>query len=267
MAHVQKRQRTKRDGTSGTVLWCLRYINPETGKERTETFRLKRDAERRLTEVEASEFTASTSTSGGGHRPAPGQSDGWTGAPQADDAGSLSEHPRCPHQPALGRGRAGPVRHADVQKWVADLSAERSAATVHKVYTVLSQVLGSGVKDGRLVRNVAEGIALPRVQHKERRFLTHEQVAELADACAAVPVNKYSSTSAADRAAYRLVVLFLAYTGLRWGELAGLRRWPRPDAAPCVHCRDVCRRGWPCRGGRSQEPRAPRGSSASIPRR
>ena len=57
MAHVQKRQRTKRDGTPGAVLWCLRYVNPETGKERTETFRLKRDAERRLTEVDASRLT------------------------------------------------------------------------------------------------------------------------------------------------------------------------------------------------------------------
>ena len=32
MAHAQKRQRTRRDGTPGAVVWCLRYINPETGK-------------------------------------------------------------------------------------------------------------------------------------------------------------------------------------------------------------------------------------------
>jgi hypothetical protein len=74
------------------------------------------------------------------------------------------------------------VRHSDVQKWVAQLSSQRSAATVRKIHRVLSQVLGSAVKDGRLVRNVAEGIALPRVCSKERRYLTHEQVAELADA-------------------------------------------------------------------------------------
>lgn len=46
---------------------------------------------------------------------------------------------------------------------------------------------------------------------------------DLADACAAVPVHKFSSTTSQDRATYRLIVLFLAYTGLRWGELAGLR--------------------------------------------
>ena len=36
-------------------------------------------------------------------------------------------------------------------------------------------------------------------------------------------MSKYASTTEADRGAYRLLVLFLAYTGLRWGELAGLR--------------------------------------------
>ena len=125
--------------------------------------------------------------------------------------------------PRWGEVELARVRHSDVQKWVADLSSERSPATVRKIHRVLSQVLGSAVKDGRLVRNVAEGIALPRVRSKERHYLTHEQVSDLADACAAVPVSKYASTTEADRGAYRLLVLFLAYTGLRWGELAGLR--------------------------------------------
>jgi integrase len=49
-------------------------------------------------------------------------------------------------------------------------------------------------------------VNLPRVVEGERRYLTHEQVATLADLCGP----------------YRLVVLFLAYTGLRWGEMAAL---------------------------------------------
>jgi integrase len=125
--------------------------------------------------------------------------------------------------PRWGEAELAKVRHSDVQKGVADLSSERSPATVRKIHRVLSQVLGSAVKDSRLVRNVAEGFALPRVRSKERRYLTHEQVSDLADACAAVPVSKYASTTEADRGAYGLLVLFLAYTGLPWGELAGLR--------------------------------------------
>ncbi len=226
MAHVQKRQRTNKDGTPGAVLWCLRYINPETGKERTETFRLKRDADRRLTEVEASRLTGSYVDPKAGRLTVGTWAEHWL-----DVQVQLKPTTRARYRsildvhvvPRWGAIELAKVRHADVQKWVAELSSERSAATVRKVYRVLSQVLGSAVKDGRLVRNVAEGVALPRVQSKERRYLTHEQVAELADACAAIPVSKYASTTEADRAAYRLLVLFLAYTGLRWGELAGLR--------------------------------------------
>lgn len=226
MAHVQKRQRMNKDGTPGAVLWCLRYVNPETGRERTETFRLKRDAERRLTEIEASKLTGSYVDPRAGKVTVGVWAERWLdvqvqlkATTQARYRSILDVHVI----PRWGEAELAKVRHSDVQKWVADLSSVRSPATVRKIHRVLSQVLGSAVKDGRLVRNVAEGIALPRVRSKERRYLTHEQVSDLADACADVPVSKYASTTEADRGAYRLLVLFLAYTGLRWGELAGLR--------------------------------------------
>jgi integrase len=63
------------------------------------------------------------------------------------------------------------------------------------------------VKDGRLGTNPAAGVSLPRVGESEKLFLTYRQVEDLADRCGE----------------YRLVVLFLAYTGLRWGEMAALR--------------------------------------------
>jgi integrase len=59
-----------------------------------------------------------------------------------------------------------------------------------------------------LAVNPAAGVSLPRVRQAEKRYLTHEQVAELAEAVGPT---------------YRLVVQFLAYTGLRWGEMAALR--------------------------------------------
>jgi len=68
--------------------------------------------------------------------------------------------------------------------------------------------LAYAVKDGRLAVNAAAGVSLPRVHTAEKRYLTHQQVAELAAACGPD---------------YRLMVLFLAYTGLRWGEMAALR--------------------------------------------
>ena len=67
---------------------------------------------------------------------------------------------------------------------------------------------GPAVRDGRLPRNAAAGVSLPRVHASEKRFLSHAQVRTLADA-AGDPFD--------------VVVLVLAFTGLRWGELAALR--------------------------------------------
>jgi integrase len=97
------------------------------------------------------------------------------------------------------------VTHAEVQRWLTRL--DLAPASVRKVHRVLSMLLAYAVKDGRLAVNPAAGVSLPRVREAEKRFLSHRQVHELADACGDD---------------YRLVVLFLAYTGLRWGEMAAL---------------------------------------------
>jgi integrase len=98
------------------------------------------------------------------------------------------------------------ITHGEVQRWLSLLQV--APATVRKVHRVLSMILAYAIKDGRLAVNPAAGVSLPRVRQAEKRYLTHEQVAELADAVG--PTD-------------RLVVLFLAYTGLRWGEMAALR--------------------------------------------
>ena len=102
--------------------------------------------------------------------------------------------------------RLGDVTHAQVQRWLTGLHLP--PASVRKVHRVLSMVLAYAVSDGRLAVNPAAGVSLPRVQGADKRFLNHRQVHELADACGKE---------------YRLLVLFLAYTGLRWGEMAALR--------------------------------------------
>lgn len=117
------------------------------------------------------------------------------------------------------------VTHADVQAWVAQLTTTRSPATVCKIHRVFSLILKSAVKDGRLARNPATEINLPRPATSEHRYLTHEQVDALAAACVAPPTDrsKHGPRPEAWNADYRLVVLFLAYTGCRWGEMAALR--------------------------------------------
>jgi hypothetical protein len=108
-------------------------------------------------------------------------------------AGIVREH----ITPRWSPVRLADVSHADVQTWLTELSARRSPATVRKVHRVLSRILALAVKDGRLARNPAGGVNLSRVVEGERRYLTHEHTVTLAELCGP----------------YRLVVLFLAYTG------------------------------------------------------
>lgn len=109
-------------------------------------------------------------------------------------------------QPRWGSRAVGSVKHSEVQDWVAELSRERAATTVLRAHGVLAALLDVAVKDRRVSRNVARGVALPRKVSKSKPYLTHEQV----DALAAVST-------------YPVLVFFLAYTGLRWGEATGLR--------------------------------------------
>jgi integrase len=100
------------------------------------------------------------------------------------------------------------VTHADVAEWVSRLSASGLApSTVRQAHRVFSLLLELAVRDGRLPRNPAVGVRLSRVQRAEPVFLSHEDVDALVAAC-----GKHG-----------LLVRVLAYTGLRWGEVAGLR--------------------------------------------
>jgi integrase len=100
------------------------------------------------------------------------------------------------------------VKTAAVRAWVAKMVGDEvGAPTIENAFGLLRQVLGAAVEDARIPRNPCDGVKLPKRQHADRGYLTHAQVAALAGA-----VERQ-----------REVVLFLAYTGLRWGEMAALR--------------------------------------------
>jgi integrase len=81
------------------------------------------------------------------------------------------------------------------------------AASVKRAHHVLSQILADAVRDNLIPRNPAAGLTLPRTKRKTPVFLNHQQVASLAQ----------------EAGEYEVLVLLLAYTGLRWGESIGLR--------------------------------------------
>jgi integrase len=111
-------------------------------------------------------------------------------------------------EPRWGAVAVVDVKTSAIKAWVAKMAADEvGAATIENAFGLLRQVLGAAVEDGRIPRNPCEGVRLPKRKHADRGYLSHAQVATLAAA-----VERHAE-----------VVQFLAYTGLRWGEMAALR--------------------------------------------
>ncbi len=221
MASIERRPRR-----GGRMAWRAHYRTP-SGEQRNKTFNRKVDAERFLASVENARVTG-TFVDPVLARLTVGE---WTTRwlegqthikPSTFEryAGIIRKH----IDPAWATVTLSNVSHGDVQAWVARLTATQSPSSVRKIHRVLSLILDMAVKDGRLARNVAEKVNLPRPIKHERRYLTHSQVEYLAHACGyPADPSKHSSYDTRTNEMYRLVVLFLAYTGVRFGEMAALK--------------------------------------------
>jgi integrase len=193
---------------NGKVRWYARHYDP-SGKRNTMVFDTKGEADRWLTTVGMSKMTGSYVDPNRSKATVGQLADEWLEA-KLDLAPKTRERYegiiRAHIQPRWRSVPLSAVTHAEVQRWLARL--DLAPASVRKTHRVLSMVLAYAVRDGRLATNPAAGVSLPRVRQAERRFLTHEQLEALADACPA---------------SYGLLVRFLGFTGLRFGEAAALR--------------------------------------------
>lgn len=127
-------------------------------------------------------------------------------------------------EPRWGRVKVADIRHSAVQQWIADMGRDERGTdgevvkrgagpvTVIRAFGILRSVLDEAVKDRRLIANPCAGVKLPRKGKRERGYLTDDQVWQLAREAGA-------GRAGSDKG---VVVLVLAYCGLRWGELAGL---------------------------------------------
>ncbi|OLP00073.1 hypothetical protein BVU76_22455 [Mycolicibacterium porcinum] len=112
-------------------------------------------------------------------------------------------------EPRWGTVRLADLRHSSIASWLAQMTKNGSGpVTVIRAHSVLAGLLDDAVRDRRLLTNPARnGMKLPRKTKREHPYLSDPQVWALAN------------EAAPDKAA---IILTLAYTGLRWGELAGL---------------------------------------------
>ena len=190
--------------------WRARYRDA-AGKEHARHFDRKVDAQRFLDNVTASVVRGDYVDPARSRLTVGEWAEPWIAGRAHLKPKSLSSYRSLLRTRVLPRWADVPLKalgHADAVAWVADMRASGlSASRTRQAYHLLTSMLDDAVKDNRLPRNPIAGVDLPRLPATERRYLTHGQVDDLAEATGR----------------YRLLVLVLAYSGMRWGEVVALR--------------------------------------------
>lgn len=191
--------------------WQARFRGPD-GRERTASFRLKKDAERWIREQRA------TLDRGVWVDPVLGRvtvaewADRWLATTvhlKPKTAEGYESLLRVHVMPVFGDLELASVDRVAVRRWVAELeSSGLSPSRIRQARQVFGAVLGAAVDAGYLGRNPAKGVKVPRDRRREMLFLNAGQVEDLAAA-------------AGD---WSTLIYLLAYGGPRWGEAVALRR-------------------------------------------
>lgn len=112
--------------------------------------------------------------------------------------------------PYLGEKEIGEIRDPHIRRWYKQLGDNSvGAATIARAYQLLKAIFNTAVEDELIRRNPCRIKGAAIYKSEERPVLTIGEVYALADN---MPGR------------YRALVLLGTFTGLRWGELVGLRR-------------------------------------------
>lgn len=196
--------------TSAGKRYRVRYRKPDHSQTDKRGFKTKREAEEFLASTEVSKMRGDWLDPSRSRVTVGEWSKAWFDTHLGLKPTTLSGYDSALRNyvlPRWGNTRLLDVTHSDVQAWVSEMSGRLQGSTVKQNYGALAGIIRYAVRDGLIIRNPCDGVRLPRLSTRKHGYLTHTQVAQLA----------------AQLGDYGDVVLVLAYTGIRWGELAGLR--------------------------------------------
>jgi integrase len=112
--------------------------------------------------------------------------------------------------PVFGEWELAELGPSDVQGWVGSMQAEGvGPSRIRHAHVTLSLLLGAAVREGVIARNVATGVELPPIAHREANYLTPGDVARIAEET---------------RPPFDLMVRVMGALGASFGEAAALRR-------------------------------------------
>lgn len=207
MAHVEKRRRTRDDGTTGTS-WRARYVDP-AGHERSRTFGRRVDADRYISMIESDKLRGQWVDPMAGRVAFGDYLDQWRRVQvhRPTTRAHVETMLRRHAVPVLGSLPMAAVRPSQVQAWVRGLSDVLAPATVQVVYRYVAAVFRAAVADRLIPSSPCVGVKLPRPVPRQVVPLETSAVHALVEA---VPGR------------YAALVLLAAGTGLRQGECFGL---------------------------------------------
>jgi integrase len=204
MASIEKRQR------NGKTSYSVRYRDP-AGHSRRKVFARKVDADRWMAENEAAKVRGAWVDPAAGRERFGEWAERWFATTADLKPGTRRTYRLLLDNQVLAHFGTATLAGIDtlaVREWVAALvEAGLSPSRIRNAHQVLSQVLAAAVDGGRLARNPAAGVRLPKRVEREMLFLDAGQVEQLADV-----IGPH----------YHVLVYFLAYTGLRFGEAVAL---------------------------------------------
>lgn len=190
------------------VSWRASYYF--RGRRIRQTFSRKQLAERWLAEQMSSRATGTHIDPSDGRTPFIEWATEWAASREAvlkrstylAEQGRLTKH----LLPFFGAHTVGQISPAEVRRWIAQL--DLAPKTVRHCHSLLRQIMADAIAEGMISKNPCAGTRLPEVVRREMVVLTEQQLEQLYGVI---------------RERYRPLVVTLAMTGMRFGEVAGLR--------------------------------------------
>ena len=197
--------------------WRARHVSDE-GKEFTQRFERKRDAQAWLDEQTTAKATGSFVAPARGRVQFREVAEAWFATKAERKPKTVAGYRNLLDTlvlPKWGDSQLADIRFEHVQTWIAEMRASGfrdpskglSASRVRQAHQLFSAVMTYAVRGRHIVANPAEGVDLPRETKRVHRYLMHTEVEALA----------------AKMGDWKTLTYLLAYTGLRWGEATALR--------------------------------------------
>jgi len=201
MASIDKR-------TSG---YRVRYRDP-LGQQRSRTFRRKLDAGRFAREIEVDKDRGAWIDPRNADTPLAEWAETFMSLARSLAPTTQETYRRDLDRyvlPALGSRRLGQLHPEEIEQWLNDeLESGLASSSVHRHYRTLRRMLQSAVEKDRLLANPCDRVHPPKVTTRKMAVLDWKQAVTLAEAHS-------------DR--YRALIYLALDSGMRWGELTGLR--------------------------------------------